>query len=47
MEFDKTKYSTNISNMKDVAKRIKSIVVDIYEVVTPPEIKTQEKMFSG
>ena len=42
MEFDKTKYSTNIGDLKDLARRIKSIITDIYEVVTPSGIKTRK-----
>ena len=39
MEFDKSKYSTNIGNLKELAMRIKSIITDIYEAVAPAEIK--------
>jgi len=42
MEFDRTKYNTNISNLKDLARRIKSIIANIYEAVVPPEIKTRK-----
>ena len=42
MEFDRAKYSTNISNLKDLAGRIKSIIANIYEAVAPPEIKTRK-----
>jgi transposase len=42
MEFDKTKYSTDIGNLKELAMRIKSIICDIYEAVVPPEIKTRK-----
>jgi len=28
MEFDRAKYSTNISNLKDLVGRIKSIITD-------------------
>ena len=44
MEFDRTKYNTNISNLKDLARRIKSIIANIYEAVVPPEIKTRKEV---
>jgi len=42
MEFDKAKYSTSISNLKELARRIKAIIADIYEAIAPPEIKNRK-----
>ena len=41
MEFDKSQYSTNIGNLKELILRIKSMIADIYEAVTPSEIKNR------
>jgi hypothetical protein len=42
MEFDKSKYSTNTDNLKELILRIKSMIADIYEAVTPVEIKERK-----
>lgn len=44
MEFDKSKYSTNINNLKELVLRIKTLIADIYEVVTPSEIKNRKRI---
>ena len=42
LEFDKEKYITNIENLKDLITTIFMIISDIYEGVTPTEIKQQK-----
>jgi transposase len=46
LEFDKKEYITNIENLKDLVTTIFTIISDIYERVTPTEIK-QRKGIKG
>ena len=42
MEFDKSKYSTEIGNLKGLVCRIQKIIADLYDAVTPSEIKNRK-----
>lgn len=42
MGFDKNKYSTNISSLKDLTQRINLLIADVYEAVAPSDVKSRK-----